>query len=151
MVSVHKFNYSVSLRIFCDLPNLDQLCRASGFEPKVLHLIGSQRLSLKGLPMEGSYPRSFCSIPIEIQPGEELSEFLLRKCDEFESNDHIFKEINLSGGRCEFFIGWYSVGNTGDVFSSELLSKIGRLGIDISLDVYGESRSSIGDEELGTL
>ncbi|WP_256388442.1 hypothetical protein [Pandoraea sp. PE-S2R-1] len=38
----------------------------------------------------------------------------------------------------EFFIGWFSTGNTGETLDFELLKKLGELGIDLALDVYGE-------------
>jgi hypothetical protein len=53
-----------------------------------------------------------------------------------EKHKALFDAFRLEGGEIEFFIGWFSDGNTGDTFSYKLLKKLGDLNIDLALDVY---------------
>ncbi|SEA75069.1 hypothetical protein SAMN05216411_1274 [Nitrosospira multiformis] len=62
---------------------------------------------------------------------------LVRVVDDLLQHKEIFRRIREDGGRAEFFIGWFSSGNTGDTFSHDLLRKMGELKIDLALDVYG--------------
>ena len=63
---------------------------------------------------------------------------LTRICDDLSIHDKLFQQIRDTGGRIEFFIGWYSDRNTGELFSSSLLKKLGELQIDLALDIYCE-------------
>ncbi|MBT1539272.1 hypothetical protein B7R78_0019905 [Ralstonia solanacearum] len=76
---------------------------------------------------------------MEPHEAEELHETLERVAVGLMQYKNVFQAIRRDGGRAEFFIGWYSTGNTGDTFDSELLKQIGELEIDLAFDVYGES------------
>jgi hypothetical protein len=42
----------------------------------------------------------------------------------------------MEGGRVEVFVGWFFLGNRGDVFDDNVLARMADLKIDLSLDVY---------------
>lgn len=50
---------------------------------------------------------------------------------------NLFYELSSSGGKIEYFIGWYSEGNSGEEFDFELLRSLADLYIGLSFDFYG--------------
>lgn len=138
---MHAFRFAVSLRVFSQTVDPSEICEQIGLEPKWKHTIGEPRKNLKGLLLGGVYDCSYCSFSLIRNGDEELHEMLDRIVDGLLQHETLFRRIRDGGGRTEFFIGWYSTGNTGDTFSNALLSKLGVLQIDLALDVYGELES----------
>ena len=44
----------------------------------------------------------------------------------------------MQGGSTELFVGWFLERDGGDVFPHRLLTELGKLGLDLSLDIYPE-------------
>lgn len=140
---MHAPRYVVSLRIFSQTVAPAEICGQLGLEPERKHTIGEPRTNPKGVPLGGVYDRNYCSFDLISQADEELHEMLERVCDGLLQHKSLFHRIEEERGRSEFFIGWFSTGNTGDTFSNALLSKLGALRIDLAFDVYGESMQPI--------
>ncbi len=136
---MHEFCFKVSLRIISQTVDPSEICSQLNLEPKWKYKMGDPRENPKGIALGGVYDCSYCSFPITPQNNEELHEVLDRVVDNLLQHEPLFCRIRKGGGRIEFFIGWFSVGNTGDTFSNNLLKKLGVLQIDLALDVYGES------------
>jgi hypothetical protein len=134
---MHAFQFSVSLRFFSLIITPSEISEHLGLKPKWAHEKGAPRTTPKGVILGGVYDRSYCSFSLIRQGDEELHEMLSRVADEFFQKKDFFHQVRESNGRSELFIGWYSSGNTGDCFNHVLLSKLGELGIDLALDVYG--------------
>lgn len=143
---MNAYRFEVSLRVFSQSVTPSEIIGQLGFEPKWVHEIGKPRTNPKGILLGGVYDCSYCSFSLIPHGDEELHEMLDRVVDNIFQHEALFHKIRNDGGRTEFFIGWYSVGNTGDTFSSALLSKLGELRIDLALDVYGESVNLKGAE-----
>lgn len=136
---MREFKYAVSLRFFSKTFDLADVCSQIKLIPKWLNKMGEPRVSPKGIPLGGVYDCSYCSVNLVPHEVEELHETLERFAVDFMQYKNLFQAIRRDGGRAEFFIGWYSTGNTGDTFDSELLKRLGELGVDLAFDVYGES------------
>lgn len=134
---MHSFKFELSLRFFSKIIDPCEISTQLGFEPKWLHKIGDPRKTPKGVLLNGIYDESYCSFCFNRYNDEELHEMLERILNGLIQHKDIFDRIRDSGGRSEFFVGWYSPVNTGDIFSYELLNKICALRIDLALDVYG--------------
>ena len=135
---MNPFNFEISLRVTTKVIDPSEICIRLGLEPEWQHKIGEPRTTPKGVLLEGVYESSYCCFSYERQHDEELHEMLDRIINNLMQHKDIFCLIRDSGGRSEFFVGWYSLGNTGDTFGYELLSKISELRIDLALDVYGD-------------
>lgn len=140
---MNTFQTRVSLRVFG--PNFDpaKLSQELGMEPKHSHKAGEARITPKGTPLDGIYPSSYCSFPINQADSEELSAVLGRIVQTLIPHKAVFEGIRSDGGRIELFIGWYSAGNSGDTFTSDMLSTLGDLKIDLALDVYGSDAPAL--------
>ncbi|MFC5475100.1 DUF4279 domain-containing protein [Paraherbaspirillum soli] len=135
---MHSFHFVVSLRFFSQTIAPSEISVQLGLEPMWQHEIGEPRVSIKGAPLGGIYGSNYCSFRFKRQGSEELNEMLDRIVMNLLQHKIFFDRIREDSGRTEFFIGWYSTGNTGDTFSNSLLSKLGELKIDLALDVYGD-------------
>lgn len=107
-------------------------------EPKWQHKKGEQRMTPKGTLLDGTYDLNYCSFSLNAYEGEELHEMLDRIAENLLSHEAFFSQIQNEGGRAEFFVGWYSTGNTGDVLNNNLLNKLAKLKIDLALDIYSD-------------
>jgi len=116
----------------------DEIANELGLVPKWKHVMGSQRKAPNGALLGGAYEINYCSFPLFSHKNEELHEMLDRITDELACHHNFFSHITENKGRVEFFIGWYSNKNSGSCFSYKLLEKLGRLKINLALDVYGE-------------
>ena len=135
---MHAFRYQVSLRFYSQTVDPSEIGGVLGLEPKWNHKIGEPRITPKGALLGGVYDCSYCSFALTPCGNEDLHALLDRVVDGLLQHEALFHRIRDDRGRAEFFVGWYSTGNTGDTLSSLLLSKLGALGIDLALDVYGE-------------
>lgn len=143
---MHAFKFSVSLRVFSQVVDPDEISVQLGMKPRWKNIMGEPRTNPKGIPLGGVYDSNYCSYSLSPQNEEELHEILDKTVDCLLKHKDLFNKIHNCGGRSEFFIGWYSIGNTGDTFSSTLLYKLGEMKIDLALDVYGES--NVEQEDL---
>jgi hypothetical protein len=114
-----------------------------GLQPEWKRKIGEPRTTPTGVLLGGVYDWSYCTFNLIPHADEELHEMLDRVVDGLLQHEALFRRIQDGGGSTEFFIAWYSTGNTGDTFGNALLSKLGVLRIDLALDVYGESRQPV--------
>ncbi|WP_081262432.1 DUF4279 domain-containing protein [Ralstonia solanacearum] len=136
---MNAFGFSVSLRFFTQTVEPDEICTVLGLEPKWKHRIGDPRISPNGTLLGGVYKRSYCSFGLNRVDYEELHDMLNWAVEDLAKHRQFFHRIRDEGGRAEFFIGWYSSGNTADTFDHSLLEKISDLKIDLAFDVYGEA------------
>jgi hypothetical protein len=107
--------------------------------PKYMHKMGERRTRPDGIFLEGVYDENYCTFSLDRRGDEELHEMLARIIVELLPYKKLFHHIRSEGGCVEFFIGWFSTGNTGDTLGHSMLKRMGELGIDLALDVYGES------------
>jgi hypothetical protein len=134
---MNEFRFAVALRFSGSSFGPDQLISALGMPAKFSRKIGDRPTTAEGVKVGDTYTSNYCTFNIERYEEEDLSAMLERFSTSLEKHKQLFDTIRLDGGRIEFFIGWFSEGNSGDTFSCELLRKLGDLKIDLALDVYG--------------
>ncbi|MGY2224952.1 DUF4279 domain-containing protein [Pseudomonas gingeri] len=135
-VNMNSYTFSVSLRF--SGPDFDPRTVADylELEPKWVHEKGLPRVSPSGKILGGTYEESYCSFPLCKKRDGNLYEFLLSELEKIKHHsEKIIKHTSL-GNSVEFFIGWYGSGNIGETFKSDLMSRLGELNIDLSLDIY---------------
>ncbi len=140
---MNPFIYRVTLRIFSQNDESKEICDLLGLEPTVKQTFGQPRKTPKGNLLDGTYDISYCSFRIAQQSDDEqLHEVLERTVVSLMQQQKLFSRIKDEGGRIEFFIGWFSKGNSGETLGWALLDKLAALHIDLAFDVYGEDVSS---------
>lgn len=136
---MNPFSFEVSLRLFSTAISADEMCAAVDQPPAVVYVMGEPRKTPTGRLLKGKYKIHYCSFKVLEKQQSDLPTELERICEQLENKQEFFREIRISGGRSELFVGWYSNGNTGAHLDSDLLSKLGALHLDLAVDVYDKS------------
>lgn len=134
---MNTFKYAISFRI--EHPGIDprEISAKLSLTPDTSWIAGSRRRSPKGERLEGNYKTTYWSYTLEHQPDMRLADCLEAFTTRLEPYKDFLTWIRSTGGRCEYFIGWFSGPNSGELLNYQLLSKLSRLQIDLALDIYG--------------
>jgi hypothetical protein len=68
----------------------------------------------------------------------EVADCLADTVERLAEHAEFFRNLKATGGSAMFYVFWYPNGDTGDVFGADLLAQMGRLGIDLGLNVYDD-------------
>ena len=134
---MNKFRYVVSLRISHPDMNPDDICHKLNMKAKIRWRAGAMRKTPKGASLPGVYDQSYCCFDLKQPENIELADFLKQWNFKLLKYEEFLNHIYSSGGRIEYFIGWFSEGNSEEVFDVSLLSDLVKLKIDLSIDFYG--------------
>lgn len=147
---MNPFDFVVSLRIRTPDPgiNPDDICAQLALTPKWLYRKGAPRKDRYGIDLGGVYQQTYCTFPLDRLSKEELPDMLMRVTGDLLRHKDLFSKVRASGGRSDFFVGWYSVGNTGATLDCALLKCLGDLSIDLDLDIYGDSPDASISESI---
>ncbi len=144
-LSMNPFTYKVALRITHPTMDPKQFSQTLSLRPQHSWMAGDQRATPAGTPLEGVYDHSYWSCTLSHEPNISLAECLETFTSSLERHHSFLLDIRSSGGRIEYFIGWFTNGNSGELFTSRLLEELAHNGIDLALDVYdGKSGRSHG-------
>jgi hypothetical protein len=135
---MYPFRYKVSFRISHPVIDPDEISMQLALQPKTSWKAGDVRKTPKGTLLEGRYELSYWTYPVSCQSSQSLTNLLEDFTIALEPHRDFLVNLNATGGRLEYFVGWFSGRNSGAVFESALLSKIASLQIDLALDVYYE-------------
>lgn len=136
---VARYSYIVSLRIEHPSMDPDDLTSRLGREPKRAWRAGSPRTTSRGRPLQGTNATSFWVVTLVDGewPKTPIATALAEVVKDLESHAGVLHQVRAEGGRAELFVGWFfDEGNSGDELPASLLSDLGRLGLDLSFDVY---------------
>jgi hypothetical protein len=139
------FKFEVSLRI--THPTIDpiEVTRELSIEPSRHYKAGDGRATPKGTPLPGYYEHSgwFYRLP---QNADASLPMVLREMNQKLSKSYLYLEsLESTGGTIEYFIGWFSEFNSGEVFDWRLLKECADLRINLVFDVYGENQVATSD------
>jgi len=136
---MNKFKFSISLRIFSESIDPFDVSKRLHLTPKWINKKGEQRKTPRGRIVDGVYEVNYCSFELAVDNGLELHEEIKRHIDALSIYKDVFEMIRADGGRVEFFVGWFSSGNTGDLFKFDLLYELSQMQIDLAFDIYGSA------------
>ena len=108
-------------------------------EPERSWQAGLPRTTPKGDQLEGVYRETYWTsgnIARGEWPDKELNIELNVLVDRFSAHRDFLRRIRLTGGKSEFFVGWFFEGNGGDVLDSRMLGRMAGIEIDLALDIY---------------
>jgi hypothetical protein len=137
---MYPFKYEVSFRV--THPSIDpvRIEDKLGLTAKYSWKAGDKRNKSNGQTLTNLHKYSYCSFRLKHSPKIGLAE-LLKDCNkDLYKNKRFLKSIRSTGGKLEYFIGWFSNKDSGEVFDLELLEQLVKLGIDLSLAVYGSEK-----------
>lgn len=102
--------------------------------------VGKTRKDQKGKVLSGEYSESQFGFSFlekwENSDNESLEMALNKFLDKIAPYKEIFKRVNNSGGKLDFFVGIKIEANSGLVFDPVLLKRLTELNIGLGLDIY---------------
>ena len=137
--------FRISLRV--THPSLEPSDISEGLRlaPGTEWAAGAPRVTPTGEPLAGTRNSTYWSAPMEDgADGGELTSAIERATDALLPRREFVRYLRETGGRAEYFIGWFIGTSAGLELPSALLEKIASLGIDLAFDVYGQRTGGVG-------
>lgn len=135
---MHSFKYKVSFRIVHPNIDPDDLCQKLNLDAKRKWRVGDQKKTPKGNVLKGVYNYSYCVFELNCKCQEiDLIDYLRNWNKKLFIHKALLNQIHDTGGKLEYFIGWFSDENSGEEFNVDFLSELAELKIGLSFDFYG--------------
>lgn len=139
------FRFDVSLRVKHPALGSDEICRALGMPADVTWQVGAHRTTPTGRQLPGVYEYSYCVFRFDVPADVSLADFIKAKNASLLARRDFLVDLRKSGGTVEYFVGWYSGANSGELFDWQLLKELADLRVDLALDVYAEDNATSED------
>jgi hypothetical protein len=134
---MNEFQYELSLRIEHPTMAPEEVTAELAMPPKRFWRAGDQATSPQGSGLASVRKSTYWSAAVEHAPGQPLAAALVSLTERLEAKRPFMVRLHETGGKAEYFIGWFSGPNSGETFSWGLMRRLGELHIDLALDVYG--------------
>lgn len=135
-----SFKYEACLRITHPEIDPETVTKRLNINPTISHKAGDSRRTPKGNSLPGFNKETFWMHVIDAEISDQSKSLLSLLVDMNQrisfAQDYL-REIEETGGSIEYFIGWFSGVNSGDVFNWQFLEKCAALRISLAFDVYG--------------
>jgi len=138
---MYPYRYAVSLRVRHPKINPDNITKTVGIQPTTHWMVGKQRIDVKGNRSGGINQETYWATDLTKGKGVSsreitVEDYLAKQVSQLKKSEKFFKRLRDTGGRIEFFVALFCDKNTGADFPSLLLADMGKLGIDLSLDIF---------------
>jgi hypothetical protein len=130
------FEYAVSLRVTHPSLHPAAISNELNMTARYSWMVGEQRKTPKGTPLDGAYRESYCSFDIGGAGDGELAGCLSQAVEKLKNHHEFLRKLRSSGGSAMFYAFWYPNGDTGEVFKTDLLLAMAHLGIGLGINVY---------------
>jgi hypothetical protein len=130
--------FSASFRAHHPTKTAQEVVGQFGLQAKIMHSVGSQRMTPKGNLLNGVYERTYVSFPMDVDEYDSVEKFLLQMLNaDFLKDEACLRDFVSTGGRLEFFLGIFCENNGGIEFDTDLMGRLAAKGVSLSLDIYG--------------
>jgi hypothetical protein len=136
--------YKITLRIIHPSLEVGRISHELGLAPVFAYTAGDKRITPKGTELPGTRKESYWYHVIA-PTDEPLERAIARATASLADRRSFFTHISETGGRVEYFIGWFSAENSGFVFEHSLLAQLSDMRIDLLFDIYPEVRQGSGN------
>ena len=138
---MYLYRYCVSLRVLHPTVNPDTLTTKLSLQPSRKWKVGEPRSTPKGNKLKGINKETYWTAQLHREESllsrkVALEDFLTEQLARLKKVEKYFRHIRKTGGRIELFVGLFCDKNMGAELPSSLLASMGKLGIDLSLDIY---------------
>ncbi len=99
-------------------------------------IAGAPRQTPTGNALPGTYSESYWTSRLEFPCESGFSEKILYIVDKLSKEEKNLRDHKASGGKIEIYLQLPGSINNGDTIESELLKKIGYLGIDLLVEIF---------------
>lgn len=136
----------ISLRLRHPTQDVGGILEGWGFEVGRSWVAGTARFTPKGTALKGIWPDSYAYVKLETA-GISLAEHLRSSLAIVEPFGDQIAAFSSKDGRAELFVGWFFERNSGELVDWQLMERLSRCRLSLSLDIYPEPQRQI--EEVG--
>ncbi len=140
------YSYSISLRLWHPTIEPEEITTALAIQPGRSWVAGMPRTTATGRPMRGTNADNFWTARLcnDVFDAQDLGSALKSQLSRLAIHKQFFNSYVESGGKAEFFIGWFlEQTNSGDVLDHALFALLADLKINLHFDIYAG-----GDDEI---
>jgi hypothetical protein len=130
------FKFDVSLRLRHPTMNPEHICAELRLKAKHKWKVGDNRKTPKGQSLKGTYETTYCLFDLQHSKKIGLADFLRKYNLKLYRHKEFLNSIRSTGGSLEYFVGWYSDQDSGEIFDLKLLNQLVELGMDLSIAFY---------------
>jgi hypothetical protein len=127
---------SISIRFWHPTRDLSFLSSLLGLDCFRSWVAGAPRQTPRGTPLSGLYRESYWTSRTEFEIEENFSGQFLLATDILVKAKDAVRDIKESGGRIELYLNLPGSVNIGDTIDSTVLCKLGKMGVDLSIEVF---------------
>jgi hypothetical protein len=138
---------TLSLRVSNPDADLERFCRSLGLTPERAWRTGERRATPSGRVLPGVYPHSYCAVDFGAASPTALPQKIEKTVAKLKRKRRSVAEITQTGGNVSLYVGWFSDGNTGQMFGWQLLQQLAELRISVEFDFYGHGADRSGARE----
>lgn len=128
--------FSISLRTWHPVMPAQELIEAIGMEPQVACSVGARRVNPVGELLDGVYRASYCSFDLEVKASGDFTEALAPLLSQLDGKQSLFRQIALTGGRTELYVGVFVDGDSGFTLAIDDMRRLAELSLELSVEVY---------------
>ncbi len=133
---MNPLKYDVSFRVRHPEMDPEHISEELGLKATYKWKAGTGRKTPKGETLKGTHESTYCSFELQHPQKTGLSDLLKQFNNKLYQHRDFIKSIRVTGGSLEYFVGWYSNKDSGEIFDLELLTQLVELGIDLSIEVH---------------
>ena len=132
-----------SLRLRHDSADLSVVIQQLGFASEVGWNKGDQKLSLKGVPLEGRRESSYRSFPLGVVTDVGLEDAIPECLEKLMPFFSVLQAFVNSGGIASIAVGWFGDAEVGgDRISADAVAAMAKLRLTLDLYLYFEPNES---------
>jgi hypothetical protein len=140
-MATRKLDFSLRLRH--DSADLSVVTQQLAFATEVGWNKGDQKLSLKGLPLEGRRESSYRSFPLGVVTDVDLEDAIPECLERLMPFSSVLQSFVNSGGIASIAIGWFCDSDVGgDRISADAVALMAKLHLTLDLYLYFEPTAS---------
>jgi hypothetical protein len=113
-----------------------ELIEAIGLDSQFAYSVGARRVNPVRELLDGVYRASYCSFDLEVKASGDFTEALAPLLSQLEGNQSIFRQIALTGGRSELYVGVFVEGDSGFTLAIDDMRRLADLSLELSVEVY---------------
>ena len=127
------FRYRVSLQVRHPNADAERIITGIGRIARRCWTAGEARTTPDGRPLTGNYRESYCVFDLVDSEDGQLAACLRRTLAELEHVAEFIGDLRRTGGTVGYYVSWFP-GDHGEVFDTDLIADMARLGISLGIE-----------------
>jgi hypothetical protein len=138
---MYPFKYCVSLRLWHPKIDPKKISSVLAMKPRNMWKAGEVKQTPKGKKLKARANSTFWCARLHREhqlnsKEKDLCGLLAKTLSKLDKRKTFLKSFHSTGGKIEFFVGLWGAKNFGGTIPSGLLEAVGKLNIDLALDIY---------------